>query len=648
MGTAGHVDHGKTALIKALTGTDCDTHKEEKQRGITINLGFAFLELSEQVSIGIVDVPGHKDFIKTMVAGAHGIDFVLLVIAADSGIMPQTREHFNILRMLGVKYGLVVLNKSDLVDEEMLELAKLEVLEFLEGSPLEEAPVVAVSSHTGKGISELKKTLLNIAEEIPEKSHQTTFRMFIDRIFNVRGKGIVVTGSVLEGRLSIGEEIFLLPGNHGKLRLKAIERHGHSVDGVAAGDRAALNLSGLKYDDFERGMLLTTKMTDQTQLIDVQVELFPGNLRLGVWSHQILHTGTFTSKVRMHLITSDELNGGERAVAQIHLEKPAILHKNDRFVLRNTSNDMTIGGGMILDAAPLHHRRRTEKLKTTLKELASALNDKENLEGLIRFELQKANAPLTTAELAHRSGLPESMIEDAIAGNSGLGMMLNFEDKKHIVPEATASKLNDEVLTNLAAWHSQNPLMENGMDMREMAGKLKLNKGFDFYMLEQLLLRMISQGNIRKSGNTFVLKNHKVKIDRNMQEELNWLETALENSGLQRTSLNETELLAQHQNIRKGRLIMLIKYLAATGKAHFNGEDVIHSSVVNKVRLKLLKKLSESPRGINEKEFRLLIDGTKKAIQVLINIFVDEGVIEKQTFYLHITPKGQHYVASRQ
>lgn len=648
MGTAGHVDHGKTALIKALTGTDCDTHKEEKQRGITINLGFAFLELSEQISIGIVDVPGHKDFIKTMVAGAHGIDFVLLVIAADSGIMPQTREHFNILRMLGVKHGLVVLNKSDLVDEETLELAKLEVLEFLEDSPFEEAPVVAVSSHTGTGIIELKETLLKIAENIPEKNHDAPFRMFIDRIFNVRGKGIVVTGSVLEGRLSIGEELFLLPGNHGKLKVKAIERHGRSVDGVAAGDRAALNLSGLKYDDFERGMLLATKMTDQTQLIDVQVELFPGILRIGVWSHQILHTGTFTSKVRMHLITKDELIGGERAVAQIHLEKPAILHKNDRFVLRNTSNDMTIGGGMILDAAPLHHRRRTEKLKSTLKELATAMNDRENLEGLIRFELQKANTPLSVADLALRTGLTEAMIEDAIAGKSVPGMLLIFEDKKHIVPEAISSRMTEAVLTNLAAWHSQNPLMESGMDIREIAGKLKVSKGFDFYLLEQLLLRMTSQGSIRKSGNTFVLKNHKVKIDRNMQEQLNWLEATLEKSGLHRTALNEIESLALQQNIRKGQLIMLLKYLAATGKAHFTGEDALHSGVVDKARQKVLKKLAESPRGINEKELRLLIDSTKKATQILINIFVDEGVMEKQTFYLHITSKGQRFLASGQ
>ncbi len=394
MGTAGHVDHGKTALIKALTGIDCDTHKEEKERGITINLGFAHLELSRDLSIGIVDVPGHKDFVKTMVAGAYGIDFVLLVIAADSGIMPQTKEHFNIIKMLGINHGIVAINKADLVDEEMLELAKLEIMEFMEGSPLEHAPVVAVSSFTGLGIDILKVEITRIAETIPERSRSSIFRTYIDRIFNVRGIGIVATGSVLEGEISTGSELFLLPGNRGRLRVKGIERHGKAVEKVTAGNRAALNLTGLKYEDFERGMLLSDKNLAETQMVDARIELFEGNYCVGTWSHHIFHTGTFTSKARIHLITKDEITGGEYAVAQIHLEKPAILLSADRFILRNTSGDMTIGGGMILDPQPLHHRRRTEKLKASLVLLDKARSSKDDLTGLIIFEIQKAPAHL--------------------------------------------------------------------------------------------------------------------------------------------------------------------------------------------------------------------------------------------------------------
>jgi selenocysteine-specific elongation factor len=395
LGTAGHVDHGKTALIKALTGIDCDTHKEEKERGITINLGFAHLELTDEISIGIVDVPGHRDFIKTMVAGAYGIDFVLLVIASDSGIMPQTREHFNIIKMLGIRYGLVVINKADLVDDDTMELAKLEAMELLESSPLENAPVIAVSAVNGAGIETLKSELLKIAVVIPEKSYASGFRMYIDRIFNVKGIGIVVTGSVLEGGVSVSEDLHLLPGGHGKLKVKSIERHGRQVDKVTAGDRAALNLSGLKYDDFERGMILSSKLLQETNMLDAQVELFPGNIRIGTWSQQIFHTGTFTSKARVHLITKNELHSGEKAVAQIQLEKPAILLANDRFIIRNTSSDMTVGGGIILDPNPLHHRRRTEKLKNTMQNFAQIMSDQQNLGEIVRFELQKSNTPLS-------------------------------------------------------------------------------------------------------------------------------------------------------------------------------------------------------------------------------------------------------------
>jgi selenocysteine-specific elongation factor len=232
MGTAGHVDHGKTSLIKALTGIDGDTHKEEKKRGITINLGFSHLDLDDKISLGIVDVPGHKDFVKTMIAGAHGIDFVLLVIAADSGIMPQTREHFNIIKMLGIKHGLIALNKSDLVDDETIELAKLEIMEFVDNSTLEHAPIVPVSATTGFGLEALKSVIKRVAEKVDTKTTTNQFRMYVDRIFNVKGIGIVVTGSVLGGEASIGEELFLLPGSHNKLKIKGLERHGRQVEKI--------------------------------------------------------------------------------------------------------------------------------------------------------------------------------------------------------------------------------------------------------------------------------------------------------------------------------------------------------------------------------------------------------------------------------
>lgn len=646
MGTAGHVDHGKTALIAALTGTDCDTHKEEKERGITINLGFAHLELTDELSIGIVDVPGHKDFIKTMVAGVFGIDFVLLVIAADSGIMPQTKEHFNILKMLGIKHGIIVLNKADLVDEEMLELAKLEVMEFLEGSPLEVSPVVAVSSVTGDGIDELKAELARLTSHIPPKKPGSVFRMYVDRIFNVRGIGIVVTGSVLEGETNVGQELYLLPGNHDKVKVKNIERHGIQVETASAGDRAALNLSGLKYDDFERGMLLTGKNLNETVMLDASIELFEGKHRIGIWSHHIFHTGTFTSKARIHLITNDELTGGEHAVVQIHLEKPAILLTNDRFILRNTSNDSTIGGGTIIDAQPLHHKRRTEKLKTTLETLAKTITESGNLAGLISLEVRKANAPLTVDQVATRLGRSPDEIEQSVSEDNELLEIFVFDGKKFLVDDAYLLRIKDDIDKSLQTKHAQNPMSEAGLEVRELAGKMKLNSGFEIFLLEKILDKLRSEGALKRVGNTFALKSHEVKLDRKTSDLLEWLEETIERSGMQRATFNEVEAIAQIKNIRKGQLLMMLQYLAANDKIFFNGEDVLHKSLLTKIRQTLLHKLTESPRGINEKEFRLLISGTKKIIQTLIALFVREGIIEKKTFYLHITEKGRKFLQS--
>ncbi|MBM3437113.1 MAG: selenocysteine-specific translation elongation factor, partial [Bacteroidetes bacterium] len=352
IGTAGHVDHGKTALIKALTGIDCDTHKEEKERGITINLGFSHLTLPTGESFGIVDVPGHKDFIKTMVAGAYGIDLVLLVIAADSGIMPQTAEHLKIIEMLGVKHGIVVLNKVDLVDDEMLELAQLETEEFLEGTCLEGTPVVPVSSLRGDGLDNLVNKITEIIPRVQEREKKDHFRMYIDRIFNVKGIGYVVTGSVLEGEIENGKEIYLLPGKNRKMKIRGIERHGESVEKAHCGDRAALNIAGIKSEDFERGMVLSDIQIPETGMIDATFSLFEPDVVIGLWSNVVFFTGTFECSARMHLLTKETLQAGDSGVVQIHLSKPAILENNDKYIVRNSSNDLTLGGGTLLDVQP--------------------------------------------------------------------------------------------------------------------------------------------------------------------------------------------------------------------------------------------------------------------------------------------------------
>ncbi|MEA2096189.1 MAG: selenocysteine-specific translation elongation factor, partial [Candidatus Cloacimonadota bacterium] len=254
MGTAGHVDHGKTTLIKALTGYDCDTHKQEKERGITINLGFSHIDLPNGNSVGIVDVPGHADFIKTMVAGACGIDFVLLVIAADEGIMPQTKEHLEIMKTLGITNGIIVLNKIDLVDEELIELATEEVMDFVKDSFLNDASIIQVSSQTKQGINELINEISTLIDPIPQRKIEGLFRMYIDRIFTQEGFGTIVNGSIISGTISKNEPVFLLP-NEKELRIRRLEHHGKEVSQVSAGDRASFNLVGFKQKDFKHGMV---------------------------------------------------------------------------------------------------------------------------------------------------------------------------------------------------------------------------------------------------------------------------------------------------------------------------------------------------------------------------------------------------------
>jgi len=646
MGTAGHVDHGKTALIKALTGIDCDTHKEEKERGITINLGFSHLELPSGNSLGIVDVPGHKDFIRTMVAGAYGIDFVLLVVAADSGIMPQTVEHINIIQMLGIKQCIVALNKTDLVDEEMLELARFEIMEFLEKTSFKDAPIIGVSSLTGHGIPELAEQIDKMAGSMPERKTGSIFRMYIDRIFNIKGHGLVVTGSVLNGTVATGDELILLPGRNDRLKIRSIERHGQQVDKVMAGERAALNLSGLKYVDFERGMLLSNRNISETSRIDAHLKLFENDIRLGVWSQVIFHTGTFHSKARIHLIDKDLVQGGGEAIVQIHLEKPAILLGKDRFIIRNSSNDLTLGGGTIVDVSPLHHRRRTDKLANSLRQVVQAILSQENMLSLIGLELKKEGRPMFANDISSRLDIdPEGMLEICRTEGSDEILVFDLPEGNWLVTTAFEQTLLAKIEDEIKLQHQKNPIFEDGLEQKELAGKLSLKSSAELKYLDLLLHKMQANSLLKKSGKTWALQSHHVNIDPKTQEQIDWIEKTIRDFGMLKPVYADVETLALRRNINKGQLKMLLSYLVRKDKIFFNGEDLIHTSIIESSRRKLLKTLAAKANGINEKEFRELIDGTKKIVQVLEDIFIDEGLIEKRTFYLLITDEGREYIS---
>jgi selenocysteine-specific elongation factor len=360
VGTAGHIDHGKTALVKALTGIDADRLEEEKRRGITIDIGFAHLELpvpdGGAIRFGFVDVPGHERFVRNMLAGVGGIDLVLLVISADESIKPQTREHFDICRLLSIPRGIVVLTKADLVDHETLDVVRLEVEEYLKGTFLDSAraPIIPVSSLTGAGLDELKRELVRVATDVPAKDSQAVFRLPIDRVFTMRGFGTVVTGTLLSGSVRLEDEVEVFPGGR-RVRVRGIQVHGAPAQQAVAGQRTALNLAGVATEDLARGMVLAPPgMFTATRHSDVQITLLPSAKQLKNRARVHLHVQTAETIATVKLLDrSDALKPGAQTWARLTLEQPALLMPGDRFIIRQFSPVVTIGGGVVLDTRPL-------------------------------------------------------------------------------------------------------------------------------------------------------------------------------------------------------------------------------------------------------------------------------------------------------
>jgi selenocysteine-specific elongation factor len=359
VGTAGHIDHGKSALVRALTGSDPDRLPEEKRRGITIDLGFADLDLGG-VRIGFVDVPGHERFVKNMLAGAHGIDVVALVIAADEGVMPQTREHFDICRLLGVQRGLIVITKIDLVEAELLELVKAEIADLVAGSFLETAPVIAVSARSGAGLDDLRAALKQVSLQVPTRATGFLPRLPIDRVFAMKGFGAVVTGTLVSGSIREGQELELLPGQS-HVRARGVQVHGDAVKCASAGQRTAVNLSGIETTAIQRGMLLAPVSTLRaTQILDVKVSVLPGatralRSRARVRFH--IHAAEVLARVQV-LEPNGQIAPGENGFAQLRLESPVAAVAGEHFILRSYSPSITIAGGLILDPLATKHRGR--------------------------------------------------------------------------------------------------------------------------------------------------------------------------------------------------------------------------------------------------------------------------------------------------
>lgn len=363
IGTAGHIDHGKTSLIKALTGIDCDRLKEEKERGITIELGFAHYRFGDDLLMGIVDVPGHEKFVRHMVAGAWGIDMVLLVVAADEGVMPQTKEHIDICELLGLDRGIVAITKKDLVDEDMLELVREDIKDFLKGRPLDGVPIIPVSSTTGENIDALKDAIIKIANEVHEKSKDGIFRLPIDRVFTLKGLGTIVTGTCISGHISVGDEIEIYPLNK-YTKVRNIQTYHEDAGEAMAGERVALNLQGIEKNDIERGTIIGRP---NTLLLSNRIDATFKYLKLPykpIKSDTVLrfHIATAQEEARLVILKKDIIEPGEELFAQFVFKKPVVVLPGDRFIIRGSYAIQTIGGGNILDIMPQRHKRKAQIL----------------------------------------------------------------------------------------------------------------------------------------------------------------------------------------------------------------------------------------------------------------------------------------------
>ncbi|MCK5509743.1 MAG: selenocysteine-specific translation elongation factor, partial [Desulfobacterales bacterium] len=506
LGTAGHVDHGKTALIKAVTGIDTDRLKEEKLRGITIELGFASIDLPGGQHLGIVDVPGHEKFVKNMVAGATGIDIVAMVIAADEGVMPQTREHMEICTLLGIQHGLIVLTKTDLVDEEWLELVIEDINEFTRGTFLENKPVLPVSSVTGQGIPEFIKTIDKLSAMIPSRSVNTLFRLPVDRVFSMKGFGTVITGTLISGCIRTGDSVMIYPSGITS-KVRGIQVHNRSVSIAEAGMRTAINFQGLEKGSVQRGEVLSSpEALKLSYMLDIYVHFLETNKK-PIKNRTLIrfHTGTGEILGYIVLLDKDELTPGETSVAQIRLNSPVAIVKDDKFVIRSCSPVRTIGGGQILNPLPQKHKRFEKSIFEGLKALVN-----QPPEEIIAYHVDNAGYQgVSFSDLKIMTNVPEKQLDKALQKLMSIKTVICIDRENRIyIHKNCFDLLNKKVLSFLENYHRTNPL-KAGMPKEELKSRLP-SAGSKLFNL--MLDMMKKNEKIVSEEDTVRLSSHTVSL----------------------------------------------------------------------------------------------------------------------------------------
>jgi len=617
VGTAGHIDHGKTALVKALTGIDADRLEEEKRRGITIDIGFAHLELplpgGEILRLGFVDVPGHERFVRNMLAGIGGIDLVLLVIAADESIKPQTREHFDICRLLSVRRGIAVLTKSDLVDRETLDVAKLEVEEFLRDSFLDPAhsSVVAVSSLTGAGLDQLRHALVKTATDIGARDSSALARLPVDRVFTMKGFGAVVTGTLISGAIRKEDELEVFPAGK-RVRVRGIQVHGDAAEQAVAGQRTALNLAGVTTQELARGMVLAPPSTFRpASRMDASLTLLPSAKTLKDRARVHLHAYTFETIATVVLFGQKQISPGETALAQLRLAEPTLLLPGDRFIVRQFSPVVTIGGGIVLDASPIP---RMPGLEAFLKTLASG-----DAQSILRARVaRRGHAGISLAQLTAETGLPRQLIETHLRTPAQADVSRAGDLFVH-VPALERLKLS--ISETVAGFHKKNPLVA-GIGKEELREQVAASTG----VFEAALDKLVREKKLEAAGEFVHVSGRGVVLKDEEAESKKVIEHAFASSGLKVPALKDVLAGLKVDKARAQKIVTLL--LRDKVLVKISEDLVFHRDALANLRRSLSSEKLKSPK-IDVARFKDLTGVSRKYAIPLLEYLDREHVTRR-------------------
>jgi len=624
VGTAGHIDHGKSALVRALTGIDPDRLPEEKRRGITIDLGFADLELDD-LRIGFVDVPGHERFVKNMLAGAHGIDLLALVIAADEGVMPQTREHFDICRLLGVSNGLVVITKTDLVDEEMLALVEDDAHGLITGSFLENAPLVSVSSRTGAGMDQLKSQLVELGRRVPPRSRDFTTRLPIDRAFSMKGFGAVVTGTLISGKITEGDELELLPLKV-NVRVRGLQVHNKSVHEAHAGQRTAVNLAGIDTAQIERGMVLAPAgRLRPTQVVDAWIDVLPGAPRaVRSRSRVRFHIGATEVLGRVRVLGGSQVEPGSGGLAQLRLEAPVVAVHGDRFILRSYSPAETIAGGVIVDPFATKHRGR--EMDHALELLRLLMRDERaaKFEGFVRAAGVRG---VRLADLAAATGWTNEVLTNVAAEVQQHGSVIDVGGL--YIARDSFDRLRVALVAELERHHKREPLAR-GMLRETLREKVFTHSAPELF--NGVVARLEAEGKVVSEKDIVRSSKHSVGLSDKDVELSKLIEQIYLAAGVEAPSLDDAMTKANVAAPQRAQARKLLQLLLDDRKlVRIQGEMFMHAKVIDDLKTKLLTYASqhEPDRLIDVPAFKDLAGVSRKYAIPLLEYFDREQVTRR-------------------